>query len=77
MGEHVLEIFLIIELYLLQFCLVLFQFWWNHLGVPYDDVFYHDLYRKWKPIALLNRASDGTKIAIQMAAQVHCITMLN
>ena len=39
------------------------------MGVPYDDVFFHDLYRKWKPIALANRASDGTKIAIQMAAQ--------
>ena len=48
---------------------VSFQFWWDHLGVPYDDVFFHDVYRKWKPIGLSNSAADGTKIAIQMAAQ--------
>ena len=23
----------------------LFQFWWDHLGVPYDDIFFHDVYR--------------------------------
>ena len=40
------------------------------MGVPYDDVFFHDLYRKWKPIGLSNRTSDGTNIAIQMAAQI-------
>ena len=39
------------------------------MGVPYDDIFFHDVYRKWKPIGLSSRASDGSKIAIQIAAQ--------
>lgn len=47
----------------------LFQFWWGHLQMPYDDPFFHQLHRDW----YANKGWDSTqpvKLSLGFAAQV-------